>query len=358
MGAYEAKTGGGVLAIAHNGNLSNGLMFPSSRNSARRSTVNTPKHAPNGSGSTKPRRPRVTARPIRTCRPTTSSPISKSGTKAISTAAFPRRKMLEFEYARSAFKNGLKLEKELGTNPYKFGLISSSDAHTGLAAMEEDNFFGKTIPQEPSPDRMIAIFVDNKQTGVKIMDWEDSSSGYAAVWAKENTRHPSGMRCRERKPTRRPVRAWSCAFSAAGISRTRMPKIGCPRQVGYSQGRADGRRSERCAEGKVADIPRGRAQGPDRREPRPLPDRQGLARQGRQLQEKVYDVCVVRRPQAGRMENCRRWATRSISRMPPGPTPSALPNSSPYGKIRNSTRSTRILLRPGDRDSDSALDRL
>ena len=52
--------------------------------------------------------------------------------------------MLEFEYARSAYKNGLKLEQELGTNPYKFGLIGSSDAHTGLAAMEEDNFFGKT----------------------------------------------------------------------------------------------------------------------------------------------------------------------------------------------------------------------
>jgi hypothetical protein len=52
--------------------------------------------------------------------------------------------MLEFEYARSALKNGLLLEAELGTNPYKFGLIGSTDATRGLAAMEEDNFFGKT----------------------------------------------------------------------------------------------------------------------------------------------------------------------------------------------------------------------
>ena len=52
--------------------------------------------------------------------------------------------MLEFEYARSALKNGLKLESELGVNPYKFGMIGSTDAHTGLAAVEEDNFFGKT----------------------------------------------------------------------------------------------------------------------------------------------------------------------------------------------------------------------
>ncbi|URK87783.1 DUF3604 domain-containing protein [Rhizobium sp. RCAM05350] len=54
--------------------------------------------------------------------------------------------------------------------------------------MEEDNFFGKTTPQEPSPHRMTAAFIDNKQTGVKIMDWEVSAAGYVAVWAQENTR--------------------------------------------------------------------------------------------------------------------------------------------------------------------------
>ena len=73
-------------------------------------------------------------------------------------------------------------------NPYKFGLVGSSDAHTGLASIEEDNFFGKTTPQEPSPHRMTATFMNNPKTGVKIMDWEVASSGYAAVWAEENTR--------------------------------------------------------------------------------------------------------------------------------------------------------------------------
>ena len=48
--------------------------------------------------------------------------------------------MLEFEYARSALKNGLKLEAELGTNPFKFGMIGSTDAHTGLSTADEDNF--------------------------------------------------------------------------------------------------------------------------------------------------------------------------------------------------------------------------
>ena len=54
--------------------------------------------------------------------------------------------------------------------------------------MEEENFFGKTTPQEPSPERMMKAFIDNPKTGVKVMDWEVGSSGYAAVWATENTR--------------------------------------------------------------------------------------------------------------------------------------------------------------------------
>jgi hypothetical protein len=59
------------------------------------------------------------------------------------------QEMLEFEYVRSGLKNGLKMEVELRVNPYKFGLIGSTDAHTGLAAVEEDNFFGKTSSSEP-----------------------------------------------------------------------------------------------------------------------------------------------------------------------------------------------------------------
>ena len=61
--------------------------------------------------------------------------------------------MLEFEYARSALKNGLKLEKELGVNPYKFGLVGSTDSHTGLATADDDNYFGKMTPYEPSAHR-------------------------------------------------------------------------------------------------------------------------------------------------------------------------------------------------------------
>lgn len=189
MEDYEKKTGGSVLAIAHNGNLSNGRMFPvveavgkkiDRQHAETRAKWERLYEATQtkGDGETHP----------------VLSPNDEFanferwdfGNLDASEAKKPE--MLEFEYARSGLKNGLKLEQSLGVNPYKFGLVGSSDAHTGLAAMEEDNFFGKTTPQEPSPHRATATFVSNDKTGIKVMDWQVSSSGYAAVWAKENTR--------------------------------------------------------------------------------------------------------------------------------------------------------------------------
>ena len=94
--------------------------------------------------------------------------------------------MLAGEYAREALKRGLELEAKLGTNPYKFGMIGSTDSHTSLATAEENNFFGKHSGAEPSPGRMTHPFMKN-ETGT-IMGWQMVASGLAAVWAKENTR--------------------------------------------------------------------------------------------------------------------------------------------------------------------------
>jgi hypothetical protein len=144
--------------------------------------------------------------------------------------------MLQFEYARSALKNGLALEQKLGVNPFKFGLIGSSDAHTGLAAMEEDNFFGKTAPQEPSPERMTKTFFDNPATGVKVMDWEVSASGFAAVWATDNTRAAlfDAMQRRETYATTGPrmiVRFFGGWDFQAMDAKHRLPAA-----IGYSKG--------------------------------------------------------------------------------------------------------------------------
>ena len=97
-----------------------------------------------------------------------------------------KNEMLQYEYAREALKNGLVLERKLGTNPYKFGMIGSTDSHTSLATADSNNFFGKHSGSEPSPERMehpFAKFGDNV-----IYGWETLASGYAAVWAHENTR--------------------------------------------------------------------------------------------------------------------------------------------------------------------------
>ena len=81
---------------------------------------------------------------------------------------------------------GLQLEAKLGVNPYKFGMIGSTDSHTSLATAEEDNFFGKHSGAEPSPDRATHEFMRNGD--VFLMGWQMVASGYAGVWATENTR--------------------------------------------------------------------------------------------------------------------------------------------------------------------------
>ncbi len=97
-----------------------------------------------------------------------------------------RPDMLAGEYAREALKNGLLLESRLGTNPYKFGMVGSTDSHTALSAIEEDNFFGKHAGTEPSPERVKHPFTKTPQGEFK--GWQSVASGLAAVWATENTR--------------------------------------------------------------------------------------------------------------------------------------------------------------------------
>ena len=94
--------------------------------------------------------------------------------------------MLAGEYAREALKSGLALEKKLGTNPYKFGIVGATDSHTSLPTAEEDNFFGKHTGYEPSPERLTHTFV--KTENGEIFSWQQVASGYTAVWARENTR--------------------------------------------------------------------------------------------------------------------------------------------------------------------------
>jgi len=191
LAAYEQNTGGQVLAIAHNGNLSNGRMFPMVESftgkPVDREYVETRAKWERlyeatqikGDGETHP-----------LLSPNDEFANFERWDKGnLDLTVAKTKDMLEYEYARAALRNGLKLEKELGTNPYKFGMVGSTDSHTGLATADEDNFYGKASNAEPSASRAMHPFVQkNPMTGLEIMGWETSASGYVGVWAKENTR--------------------------------------------------------------------------------------------------------------------------------------------------------------------------
>jgi len=188
MQNYQDRTGGQILAISHNGNLSNGIMFPINDSFTGKPLDLTYAQERNlweplyeatqikGDGEAHP----------------FLSPDDKfadyetwdQGNLDLSVAKSDD--MLQYEYARTALQTGLQLEKKLGVNPYKFGMIGSTDSHTGLATVEEDNFFGKHAGTEPSPERYkhpMAQIGDKKYES-----WDMVAGGLAGVWARENTR--------------------------------------------------------------------------------------------------------------------------------------------------------------------------
>jgi len=186
---YEAATGGDVLALAHNGNLANGIMFPvraqyDGKRLDKEYVTERIKWEPlyevtqiKGDGE---------AHPYLSPEDEFADYETWDIGNLDSVPTVKTDDMLAGEYAREALKNGLALEKRLGTNPYKFGMVGSTDSHTGLATTQEDNFFGKHAGAEPKPSRMEHPFLENEKGS--IMGWGMVSSGLAAVYARENTR--------------------------------------------------------------------------------------------------------------------------------------------------------------------------
>jgi hypothetical protein len=185
---YEKTTGGEVLAIAHNGNLSNGIMFPLE---AQFDGKKLDKTYVTQRSKWEPLYEATQIKGDGEAHPFLSPDDEFADFETwdfgnLDLSAVKTDDMLAGEYAREALKRGLALETRLGTNPYKFGMIGATDSHTSLATAEEDNFFGKHAGTEPSPERMTNYFMENDLG--KIMDWQLVASGLAAVWSRENTR--------------------------------------------------------------------------------------------------------------------------------------------------------------------------
>jgi hypothetical protein len=193
MEAYEKDTGGKVFAIAHNGNLSDGLMFddvtlttkvPLDRDYAERRMRWEPIYEVTqikGDGETLPAlSPNDEFADYYTWEPASFS--EKTTTP----------EMLPKEYAREALKRGLAFEEKVGANPFKFGMIGSTDAHTSIPSTEEDSFFGKISAAEPSGSPLRYEELVNGRLSpdpeTKTRLYESMAGGLTAIWSRENTR--------------------------------------------------------------------------------------------------------------------------------------------------------------------------
>jgi hypothetical protein len=187
---FEKRTGADVLAIPHNGNLSNGLMFSVETNGGKPLTRELAALRADleplvevtqikGDGEAHP----FLSPNDEFADYETWDDANLDGTEV------KKKEMLQYEYARSALKIGLMLEKKLGVNPFKFGMAAGTDAHTALSAVAENNFFGKHPGVEPDPHRWEHVVIKSpKDPTLTTLGWQQAAGGYTAVWATENTR--------------------------------------------------------------------------------------------------------------------------------------------------------------------------
>jgi len=251
MAAYESKTAGQVLAISHNGNMSNGILFPDTKAFGKK----LDKSYVEGRARWEPLYEVTQIKGDGETHPYLSKndEFADYETWAVGNLDLSELKtneMLKGEYAREALKMGLALEQKLGTNPYQFGMIGSTDSHTALATAEEDNFFGKHTGGEPNKGRYLhpmARIGDNEYSG-----YAPVASGWAAVWAHENTR-ASIFDAMQRKETyattgsRMTVRFFGGWEFEAADAETRLPA-----KAGYAKGVPMGGELSEAPEGKDA----------------------------------------------------------------------------------------------------------
>ena len=249
MQAYEEKSGGSVLAIPHNGNLSNGLMFkletfkgtPLTKEWATARANWEPLYETTqikGDGESHP-----------SLSPSDEFAAYETWDKGNLLLLPKKPGMLQYEYTREALKNGLKIEQQFGVNPFKFGLVGSTDSHTSLSTAEEENFFGKHSGVEPNPHRYEHVVMDFQ--GRKLMSWEMAASGYAGVWSTENTREAlwDAMKRREVYATTGPrmiVRFFGGFDFVAKDATSRLPA-----EIGYAKGVPMGGDLHRAPAGKA-----------------------------------------------------------------------------------------------------------
>ncbi len=187
MAMYEENTGGQVLAIPHNGNLSNGMMFAETRINGEAVTETYAKERIKWEPLYEATQIKGDGEAHPYLSPNDEFADFENWDKTnLDYSQLKTNDMLQYEYTRSALKNGIKYQNQIGVNPFKFGLIGSTDSHTSLTTADDNNFFGKASNVEPSKERSLHPFMQSPKG--TIYTYETLASGYAGVWAKSNTR--------------------------------------------------------------------------------------------------------------------------------------------------------------------------
>ena len=188
MDGYEKRTGGSILSIPHNANLSSGRMFelmdftgkPFTRDYAeKRARFDVLAEVMQTKGNSETH-PALSPKDEFADFGITGWATNLSMTKAATPAMRPT------SFLRSTLQNGLVQEQALGANPFKFGFIGGSDMHSALSTVESDNYLSHLVATEPSPDRWSEL--EKTGSGAKRYSWHHEGASYAAVWATENTR--------------------------------------------------------------------------------------------------------------------------------------------------------------------------
>jgi hypothetical protein len=190
MKAYEDKTGGRVLAIPHNGNLSNGMMFMLETFAGKAFDEGYAQTRQKYEPVVEVTQPKGTGEAHPLLSPDDAFADFEIMDASNLTGTVPKKpEMLKTEYAREALKLGLAEEARIGVNPFKFGMVGSTDSHNAIPSTREENWFGKIYFVEPSNHRKDGIFIESKvDPKYSIYDVDLGASGLAAVWATENTR--------------------------------------------------------------------------------------------------------------------------------------------------------------------------
>ena len=178
----ERDAGHDVIAVTHNGNLSNGALYPRSIDYAGKPVDRA--HAEN----------RMRNEPV--------AEINQvKGQSETTPFLSPEDEFSDFNvfvwlllgaegvptqygsYMRLALRDGIAMQGALGFNPYKFGMVAGSDSHSAVSAYRHDNYFGEhskiddTIEKRLSSKKLLNM--DNREVG---------TAGLTGVWANENTR--------------------------------------------------------------------------------------------------------------------------------------------------------------------------